>query len=102
MTSEPEAPTIVTLDDTPPVDAVRVGGADATELLAEVRRRTEVRQEVVISPDGAADDMDDWLGIVAAAVVEGATAVETRHTREARRVLTVHRAIATGGEELLR
>jgi len=99
MPADPEPATIVTLDPVSPSDWVRVGGADAADMLAEVRTRAADARPVIVSPDDAAEDMDDWIAIVSAAVVEGAVGVETSHTRQARRILTVHKAITTGSAE---
>ncbi len=100
MEADPGPLTIVALEDRPDAEMVRVAGDDAAEMLMDVRHLAGGSRPVLIAPDAAAEDIDDWIGIVAAAVVEGVTAVETRHAREARRILTMHRAISTGGEGL--
>ena len=91
---------LVAPDDLELSAVVLVGGSDAEQLLAEVREAVATGREVVVAPDSAAPDPDEWIALVSVSVVEGAAGVHTRYPREAQRILDVHRAILTGGSEV--
>ena len=81
-----------------PATLERVGGADPTDLIATIRGAVAEGRRVLVAPDPLAADHDEWIALAAAALVEGAQAIETRHRRDARRLLDVRTAIVTGGE----
>jgi len=95
-----DTPEIVGYRSRDPSTVTRATGSNPEELLASVRSAVGSGLVVLIAPDELADTRDDWIALTAAAVIEGATAIETRNPRDARRLLDFHHAIVTGGAEL--
>lgn len=79
---------------------VRVTAADPPELIKNIRIAVAEGQAVLVAPDSLAPDHDEWIALAAAALLEGAAALETRNLRDARRLFDVRQAIASGGEDV--
>ena len=95
-----DPPEIVGPADQDPDTFVRISARDDRELLTNTRRAAASGLAPLVAPDEFADERDEWIALAAAAIVEGAVALETRRAKDARRLLDMHRAIVTGGSEL--
>jgi len=93
----------VDADQTIPLTLI---SATSPEALLEMVRAVLGVEAICAQPDAAASpsgswDEDEWTALVSVLVVEGVSAIETRHPKLARRVFDTHAAIRAADETVV-